>query len=129
MERGVSFAANGTRLKDVFNLNNDTMTTEQNEIKSAEWRKKNLSKNSSLADDISRFIQEQQKKEEEIFTTALRTMAEPPIKGEITKGKVRWRGIRIVQYNDGFKYTKWLEQRGKQISPKIVFTGTIGNGP
>ena len=57
---------------------------------------------------IGRFIQEQQKKEEEIFTTALRTMAEPPIKGEITKGKVRWRGIRIVQQNDGFKYTKWL---------------------
>lgn len=77
---------------------------------------------------ISRFILEQQKKEEEIFTSALRIMAEPPIKGEITKGKVRWRGIRIVQYNDGFKYTKWLEQRGKQISPKIVFTGTIGNG-
>lgn len=77
---------------------------------------------------ISRFIQEQQKKEEEIFTIALRTMAEPPIKGEITKGKVRWRGIRIVQYNDCFKYTKWLEQRGKQISPKIVFTDSIGNG-
>jgi hypothetical protein len=33
-----------------FNLNNDTMTTEQNEIKSAEWRKKNLSKNSVLDD-------------------------------------------------------------------------------
>lgn len=77
---------------------------------------------------VSRFIQEQQKKEEEIFTTSLRTMAEPPIKGEITKGRVRWRGIRIVQQNDGFKYTKWLEQRGKQISPKIVFEGTIGNG-
>jgi len=28
------------------------MTTEQNEIKSAEWRKKNLSKNSVLADVI-----------------------------------------------------------------------------
>jgi hypothetical protein len=42
-------AYNGTRLNDVFNLNNDTMTTEQNEMKSAEWRKKNLSKNSSLA--------------------------------------------------------------------------------
>ena len=77
---------------------------------------------------ISRLIQEQQKKEEEIFTAALRIMAEPPIKGEITKGKIRWRGIRIVQYNDGFKYTKWLEQRGKQISPTIVFEGTIGNG-
>lgn len=85
-------------------------------------------KNCNIADFISRFISEQQKKEEEIFTTALRIMAEPPIKGDITKGKVRWRGIRIVQYNDGFKYTKWLEQRGRQISPKIVFTGTIGNG-
>ena len=77
--------------------------------------------------DISRSIQEQQKKEEEIFTTALRTMAEPSIKGEITKGKVRWRGIRIVQQNDGFKSTKWLEQRGKQISPKIVFEGAVLN--
>jgi len=81
----------------------------------------------NIDDIISRFISEQQKKEEEIFTTAMRIMAEPPIKGEITKGKVRWRGIKIVQYNDGFTYTKWLEQRGKQISPKIVFTGTIGN--
>ena len=77
---------------------------------------------------ISRFIQEQQKKEEEIFTIALRTMAEPPIKGEITRGKLKWRGIRIVQCNDGLKYTKWLEQRGKQISPKIVFESSIGNG-
>ena len=76
----------------------------------------------NIADVISRFISEQQKKEEEIFTSALRIMAEPPIKCEITKGKVRWRGIRIVQYNDGFTYTKWLEQRGKQISPKIVWS-------
>lgn len=82
----------------------------------------------NIADFISRFISEQQKKEEEIFISALRIMAEPPVKGKITKGKVRWRGIRIVQHNDGFKYTKWLEQRGKQISPKIVFEGTIGNG-
>ena len=82
----------------------------------------------NITDVISRFISEQQKKEEEIFTSALKIMAEPPIKGEITKGKVKWRGIRIVQYNDDFKYTKWLEQRGKQISPKIIFTGTIGNG-
>ena len=80
-----------------------------------------------ISDIMSRFISEQQKKEEEIFTSALRIMAEPPIKGEITKGKIKWRGIRIVQYNDGLKCTKWLEQRGKQISPKIVFTGTIGN--
>ena len=76
---------------------------------------------------VKEFIQEQLKWEDEIFISALRVMAEPPIKGEITKGKVKWRGIRIVQYNDGFKYTKWLEQRGKQISPKIIFDGIINN--
>jgi hypothetical protein len=78
-------------------------------------------------DIINVFIKEQQKKEEELFTSALRIMAEPPIKGEITKGKLKWRGIRLVQYNNGFKYTKWLEQRGRQISPKIEFQGIIGN--
>ena len=52
----MSLTHNGTRLKDVFNLNNDTMTTEQNEIKSAEWRKKNLSKNSVSADVSGSFI-------------------------------------------------------------------------
>ena len=73
------------------------------------------------------FISALLKWEDEIFISALRVMAEPPIKGEITKGKIQWRGIRIVQHNDGFKYTKWLEQRGKQISPKIIFDGTINN--
>jgi hypothetical protein len=79
----------------------------------------------NIHDIISGFITEKQKKEEEVFTFALRTMAKPPIKGAITKGKLIWRGIRIVQYNDGFKYTKWLEQRGNQISQKIVFNGKI----
>lgn len=83
--------------------------------------------NFNLENIVNKFIQEQLKKEEEIFTSALRIMAEPPINGEITKGKVRWRGIRIVQHNDGFKYTKWLEQRGKKISPTIVFDGIINN--
>jgi hypothetical protein len=74
------------------------------------------------------FISALYKWEDEIFISALRVMAEPPIKGEITKGKIQWRGIRmIVQHNDGFKYTKWLEQRGKQISPKIIFDGIINN--
>ena len=59
--------------------------------------------NFNLDNIVNKFIQEQLKKEEEIFTSALRIMAEPPIKGDITKGKVRWRGIRIVQHNDGFK--------------------------
>ena len=57
--------------------------------------------------------------EEEIFTIALRTMTEPPIKGEITKGKLKWRGIRLIRQHIGLDSYSWLEQRGKQISPKF----------
>lgn len=70
---------------------------------------------------INKIFEDYRKKEEQIFVTALRTMAEPPIKGEITKGKIQWRGIRLCSQMDGLKTYKWLEQRGKQISPKITF--------
>jgi len=73
----------------------------------------------NIASVTQRFIAEMQKQEEEIFTTALRTMAEPPIKGEITKGKITWRGIRLARQQVGFDSYSWLEQRGKQISPKF----------
>tara|TARA_B110000114_G_scaffold168507_1_gene191517 strand:+ start:421 stop:741 length:321 start_codon:yes stop_codon:yes gene_type:complete len=73
----------------------------------------------NIASVTQRFIAEMQKQEEELFTTALRTMAEPPIKGEITKGKITWRGIRIIRQQVGFDTYSWLEQRGKQISPKF----------
>lgn len=66
-----------------------------------------------------RMIFEMQKQEEELFITALRIMAEPPIKGEITKGKITWRGIKIIRQNIGFDTYSWLEQREKQISPKF----------
>jgi len=73
----------------------------------------------NIASVTQRFIAEMQKKEEELFTIALRTMAEPPIKGEITKGKITWRGIRLIRQQVGFDSYSWLEQRGKQISPKF----------
>ena len=60
------------------------------------------------------------KQEEIFFKRYIEEFANPPIKGEITKGKIRWRGIKIVQVNNGFQIIKWLEQRGKEISPKIV---------
>lgn len=73
----------------------------------------------NIASVTQRLISEMQKQEEELFTTALRTMAEPPIKGEITKGKITWRGIRLIRQQVGFDSYSWLEQRGKQISPKF----------
>ena len=73
----------------------------------------------NIASVIQFFVSETQKKEEELFTIALRTMAEPPIRGEITKGKITWRGIRLIRKQVGFDSYSWLEQRGKQISPKF----------
>jgi len=47
--------------------------------------------------------------------------AVPKIKGELTKGKLQWRGIKLCSRMDGFKRYQWIEQRGKRISPEIVF--------
>jgi hypothetical protein len=73
----------------------------------------------NIANVTQRLFDEVRKQEEELFTTALRTTAEPPIKGEITKGKITWRGIRLIRQKLGLDSYSWLEQRGKQISPKF----------
>ena len=59
--------------------------------------------------------------EYELFEKAVRTNATPPITGDITPGKLKWRGIRRC-FNKRTNES-WLEQRGLQISEKfrIVF--------
>ena len=73
----------------------------------------------NITNVTQRLFDEVRRQEEELFTTALLIMAEPPIKGEITKGKIRWRGIRLIRQQVGLDSYSWLEQRGKQISPKF----------
>lgn len=52
------------------------------------------------------------------FEQCLRTVAVPPIKGEITHGKLIHRGIRrLISSTE-----TWLEQRGREISPRIKTT-------
>lgn len=46
----------------------------------------------------------------------LRTKAIPPVKGELTRNKIKWRGIKLCQRDMGAGYYVWVEQRGKQIS-------------
>ena len=60
---------------------------------------------------INRVLSEQ----EAIFEHSLRNNAEPPIKGEITRGKIKWRGIILIEKGN----SRWLSQRGKRISPII----------
>ncbi len=79
----------------------------------------------NIASVTQRLFDEVRRQEEELFTSALRVMAEPPIKGEITKGKLRWRGIRLIRQQIGLDSYSWLEQRGKQISPKFYIEAKL----
>jgi len=52
---------------------------------------------------------------------ALRDNVSPPIKGDITIGKIKWRGIKIVQRYNHPKIEIWVEQRGKKVTEPFVF--------
>jgi hypothetical protein len=64
------------------------------------------------------------KRESDILESFLRDNAVPKIKGKLTKGKLKWRGISLHQLNKGFNkpIERQLFQRGKPISPLIVIT-------
>ena len=72
---------------------------------------------------IEAIIQKIEATEKEIFESALRENAQPPIKGEITAGKIRYRNIKLVRQWNGNECTSWLEQRGERISKKFHLDG------
>lgn len=59
-------------------------------------------------------------KEDEFIKNQLKLVV-PKIKGEITKGKLKWRGIKLIEINDINGNTKWIEQRGKQIGERLEY--------
>ena len=63
----------------------------------------------------------------DILEDTIRKYAQPPIKGEITAGKLKWRGIKLVTKGraEYEKMERWVEQRGKRIGPVITFSGVI----
>lgn len=67
------------------------------------------------------------KKQPQILEDALLKNAVPPIKGQITGGKLRWRGIRLNRSSDLVKMEEyvWITQRGVLISPKLKTTYSI----
>ena len=89
---------------------------------------KNISNLENNIPDINyimdRVIKQYIETENSLFEKCLRTVAEPPIKGKITKEKIKWRGIKIYQSSMelGKSPERWLMQRGKQISPKIIIS-------
>jgi hypothetical protein len=79
-----------------FKLNNDTMTTEQNEIKSAEWRKKNLSKNSSLANVVCCALCNTELEDYEIATCRQMGATEPEMICETCWNRIQNEGYENV---------------------------------
>lgn len=67
-----------------------------------------------------KFINKLIQKEDEFLISQLK-FAVPKIKGEITKGKLQWRGIKLIEINEINGTTKWLEQRGKQIGDRLQY--------
>jgi hypothetical protein len=54
-----------------------------------------------MAREIEKQISEYHKVLEPEIEKILRTRVKPPIKGEITKGKVKWRGLSLVWAREG----------------------------
>lgn len=91
--------------------------------KEATWELKIDSNLTSNIRDV--FINQVKAEQNRAFEYALRNVAVPPIKGEITRGKVKWRGIRIKHKNKPLMSATWLEQRGVRISAIIELEGII----
>lgn len=54
------------------------------------------------------------------FKETLKKYAKPPLTGEITKGKLKWRGIVLCEQPSHNK--SWITQRGEKIGDEFVFT-------
>jgi len=50
---------------------------------------------------------------------------EPPIKGRITPGKLKWRGLRLCSQPAQNGTYFWIEQRGKHVCEKFLFSAVI----
>lgn len=67
--------------------------------------------------DIEKVLSERKKQIDAALECACRYLVSPPIKGEITRGKIRWRGLRLKEHlpvikmgKDGDKVTICYEQ-------------------
>lgn len=74
--------------------------------------------NNYVTDTIKRLQKLEYEDFDAFLEYVLRTEAKPPVKGDLTKGKIKWRGIKLRQKDMGVGYFVWLEQRGNQIGGK-----------
>jgi hypothetical protein len=85
---------------------------------SPEFEKEAEKMQSLMAEITSKIVKQTDEKLWEYFEPYLR---EAGIKGEITKGKIKWRGIKLKVQNDLESCKYQLCQRGVDISPVFTF--------
>jgi hypothetical protein len=72
--------------------------------------------------EMSQFIYYQEAAKEKFIEQWVRLNAVPKIKGQITKKKLRWRGIKFVLYGFNLFY---IMQRGRRISPDLNLNHSV----
>lgn len=104
-------------MKNIKNKPNKTISSEIEDKMNEFW--------ATVNKNLSNQLKEYHKQRNEEFELALLNNCKPKIKGKITKGKIKWRGIvQHRQYNNDFTMTEWISQRGVQISKKTTFCST-----
>lgn len=68
-----------------------------------------------MFDDLKRVFEYRDTLENKMIEDAAKNCI-PPIKGEITKGKIKWRGMKLVCC----ELNSWIEQRGVRVSPILT---------
>ena len=75
-----------------------------------------------IYEETLRELQERDEKVSEWVKTAIYTYATPRIKGEITKNKLKWRGIKLTRIwrYDNLEETYTITQRGKLLGEFVI---------
>lgn len=68
---------------------------------------------------IQKHLLELNKAQDKYFEYVLRNLVKPIIKGNITRGKIKWRGLKIC--NQVYTNSRWIEQRGVQVGEKFTW--------
>ena len=85
-----------------------------------------LNYDSSFAENIiNDIIKKQSKIVNDVIEKDTRQNSNPPIKGAITKGKCKWRGLSLISKRTDNGIEKWIEQRGKRISRVVLMQATF----
>lgn len=108
---------NSNDVQITTNVGNEVLADVSCSFFSLKFEKEAEKMQSLMSDITSKMMKQADEKLWSFFEPYLR---EAGIKGEITKGKIKWRGIKLKVQNDLGKCKYQLNQRGVDISPVLT---------